>query len=90
MKNIHVIKWIDSYGVSSSWEDITDVEMWPVVCTSVGVLVKETKDYVVLCPHCIPSNETVKEQKCDKMVIPKVAIQTHNKLWNVKKDKEVT
>ncbi len=80
MKNTYklvCVKWVDAFGCSTTWEEIEDVEAHAHYCYSVGWIVKESDDAIVLVPHYSPASElyNVKEQGCGDMTIPKLGIQ---------------
>lgn len=68
------VEWLDSFGVSSSWQPMDDIgDVKPVVCVSVGFLAKETDDCIVIVPHAYVDAEGG-QAGCGDMCIPKVAI----------------
>ncbi len=73
-----VIKWIDSRGANARWQYLTDKEDLPVVCFSVGWIIKETKKYKTITPHL--SDEQDSRQGCGDMTIPTNAIESISKL----------
>jgi len=77
-----LIKWIDSYGCSPLWEATEDLNPQPHYCYSVGWIVKETPEVVVIIPHMSPSNEDIdaEEQGCGDMTIPVVCIKKRTHL----------
>lgn len=71
-----MVEWWDSFGCSSSWEEIDDIpKPKPMLCRSVGWIVRESKSSVVIVPHIaeIPHRSN---QGCGDMLIPKCAIKT--------------
>ncbi len=77
------LMWEDSYGVGSTWEEFADKStIVPHMCFSVGWIVKETKDAIVIVPHISPPNEQIGavECGCGDMVIPKSAIRDRRDL----------
>lgn len=70
------VKWVDSYGCGSAWEEISDIEPIPHYCYSVGYLVAESKDCIVVVPHMSPKNTNIgsEENGCGDMTIPVCAI----------------
>jgi len=66
------IEWADSYGVSSSWEEISDIKDIKHVCISVGYLALDGDNIKVIVPHISPSNEEIGSclQGCGNMSIP--------------------
>lgn len=81
MMQIVIVKWLDAFGCSSSWRERDDIEKaTPSICESVGWLIKDEDDYIVLVPHV--ANETLGStwQGCGDMTIPRAAIQRINPL----------
>ncbi len=74
-KLVHV-KWRDSYGCSSHWNDIPDRFPAEQFCYSVGWLAREDSNGVVIIPHISPENKEIDatEQGCGEMTIPRTAI----------------
>lgn len=71
------IKWVDSYGTSSSWKEICDdIPDERHYCSSVGWLVKDGLNVKVIVPHLSPENDIIDAvvQGCGEMAIPCVAI----------------
>lgn len=63
--------WIDSRGASSNWRHFEDIHQDGICrCWSVGWVIKETDEYVQICPHIGHDPE----QGCGEMTIPKVAV----------------
>ena len=85
---IECIVWIDSFGVSTSWQEIRDITTEPVLCTSVG-FIKETDDYVIVIPHYIKETKHTEETGCGEMAIPKVAIRERFPLFPMKLEKQL-
>ena len=72
-----VVKWVDSYGCGSQWGEIPDSEPGAHYCYSVGWLVRESVDAILLVPHISPNNDSIGsvEHGCGDMVIPRSAIR---------------
>lgn len=70
------VEWRDSYGVGASWQEIDDfLEAPSLSCFSVGWLVLETKECLVIVPHLSEQGHAhAKEQGCGDMTIPKEAV----------------
>lgn len=70
------IKWADSYGVGSSWEGIDGLKDEVHYCHSVGWLVKEGKNVLILVPHLSLRNKSLGSNStgCGDMSIPVSAI----------------
>lgn len=69
-----LVEWQDSFGVNSGWEDIEDLE-YPkateqVICLSVGWLVKDGPEAILIVPHVHDESNTV----CGAMLIPRRAL----------------
>jgi len=48
-KQILLIEWLDSKGITSQWEYLDDAEpMKPDECLSVGFLLEKTREYVTI------------------------------------------
>jgi len=82
-----VIKWVDAYGVGSSWYEINDFSISNHYCFSVGWVVKENEESIVICPHISPENDEIESNRngCGEMTIPKSAIVSRKKLKVSKK-----
>jgi hypothetical protein len=64
-----IIEWLDSFGCSSRWENLSNCDNpEPVICRSVGWLLSDTKACKVVVPHITP------DQGCGDMTIPTIAI----------------
>lgn len=75
------IRWVDSFGCSSSWESIPPDKVAPLYVDSVGWEVYRDEHCVVLVPHITPvDHEHTKQQGCGDMTIPLVAIQSEREL----------
>ena len=70
------VSWIDAVGCAPSWEEIRDAKAIPHKCYSVGWIVDESPEAIVVVPHYSPENKAanIEEQGCGHMTIPKVAI----------------
>lgn len=66
-----LIKWVDSYSVYEQWDFINDISE-PIVieCISVGFVIKETDESILIIPHISGENEAGKGGIC----IPKISI----------------
>lgn len=70
-----LVEWLDSYGCSASWQDISGSPAAPLVCRSVGWLLHDTDDCKVIIPHLSdPSHEHANQQGCGDMAIPTRAV----------------
>lgn len=70
------LEWRDSYGVSAEWRETEAAEPHAHRCFSVGWILKETDEAIILAPHLSPANDLIhaEEQSCGDMVIPKSAV----------------
>lgn len=84
MKNIELITWIDSFGCSSSWSEITNDPISLQYCYSAGFILKEDENYIVIASHYHESNENngAIESACGEMTIPKKCITSRKILIN--------
>lgn len=70
-----LIEWLDSYGCSSSWQDIDNCEPGVVVCQSVGWLIHDDDRCKVIVPHMNqPDHPNTNQQGCGDMTIPSASI----------------
>ena len=67
-----LVVWVDAYGVNTDWEDIENL-MGGDICInhSVGFLIEETDDSLLLVPHMAASGT----QGCGDIQIPKAMIR---------------
>ena len=67
-----MVKWVDSYGCGSDWEQTRDINAEPHYCYSIGWVLEETSDVIVIAPHLSPAREEVgaEESACGDMTIP--------------------
>lgn len=70
-----LIEWVDSYGCSSNWQPLAGASSVPMVCQSVGWLLRDTSDCKVIVPHISdPHHSTIGAQGCGDMTIPTKAV----------------
>ena len=71
-----IITWKDSLGSSPTWEHLPEKPVQTHICVSVGFLIQDNQDNVLLVPHLSPENKEigVKDTGCGDMTIPKAAI----------------
>jgi len=69
---LEIIEWIDSMGVNPLWTHISDMENHVCKCKSVGYIVQETNEFIVIAPNIADAEND--PQVCGHMVIPKCAI----------------
>jgi hypothetical protein len=68
------VKWVDSYGVSSGWEDISDYKADILKIESVGFVIYEDEDVIALAPNYGEETEHTPKQANGIMVIPKACV----------------
>lgn len=71
-----LIEWVDSFGCSSDWEELSydRGESVPMVCRSVGWLFKDGPDCKVIVPHIADVPGDRPKQGCGDMTIPNACI----------------
>lgn len=76
------LEWLDSYGVSANWESTGAVTPAVHSCASVGWVVSETNDVIVVVPHISPEREEIgaEESGCGEMTIPKCSVVCRREL----------
>lgn len=73
-----LVEWIDSYGCGTNWETVDDMmAITPHYCKSVGWIVKETDEMILVVPHISPDNGDIgaKLSGCGDMAIPVCSIR---------------
>ena len=74
-RRLVLIEWVDSYGVSATWQNLSNCEPELMVCQSVGWLVHDDERCKVIVPHISqPDHPTTSQQGCGDMTIPSSAI----------------
>lgn len=74
--NIELIEWVDSFGCSPSWREVPEaIIVKPLVCQSVGYVMHEDDNVIVVVPHYAPETSSSDESACGDMTIPKVSIK---------------
>lgn len=71
-----LVTWIDSLGCSSSWREkeyLTNSK--PLLCRSVGWILRDDDNYIVLVPHTADETSHSDWQGCGDMTIPRGMIQ---------------
>jgi hypothetical protein len=70
-----LIEWVDSYGCSPSWAEISEIEPKSLHCFSVGWLVHDDEKHKVIVPHFADGEQAgITLQGCGDMSIPTVAV----------------
>jgi len=68
------VRWLDSYGVQSGWQDISDYKANRLEITSVGKVIYEDNDVISLAHNFADETENTPMQANGIMTIPKVCI----------------
>ena len=71
-----MIEWLDALGCSSSWQDMDDDrQLEPMLCRSVGWLLRDGPDCKVIVPHVadVPGGP---QQGCGDMTIPTACVRS--------------
>lgn len=80
-RDVVLIEWLDSKGVTSSWEYCEDIKPFkPVHCISVGILFEDTADYKTIVQSI---NNCENDRDCQiigRMSIPACSIIKNTKL----------
>ena len=76
IRELHYIRWEDSVGCSSSWCEIPDRSPEPHICHTVGWVIAENANCVVIAPHISPASDELQKDThaCGDMAIPKRSI----------------
>jgi hypothetical protein len=77
--NIEHIKWLDSYGCTSTWRPIEPIETL-MECETVGFVVSETEEIISLANSISYETEHTHEQANGIMTIVKKCIIKRKKL----------
>lgn len=64
------VQWTDSRGCQANWTELEDYDPKPCIMTSVGYLVIDNDDYIMLVPHL--GEDPL--QGCGDMTIPRVCV----------------
>ncbi len=70
-----LIEWLDSYGCGSEWQPLEGCQAKPLLCRSVGWLLRDEADCKVIVPHLSDSASPLPVQGCGDMTIPTAAIR---------------
>ena len=70
-----LIEWLDSFGCSSTWEELAGDAPEPLLCRSVGYLLHDTTSCKVIVPHVTQDDSHAPLQGCGDMTIPACAIR---------------
>lgn len=70
-----LVEWEDSHGVSASWEYVSRCNPYVLICRSVGWLLHDGGECIVVVPHLTASDQA-KQQGCGDMTIPRSAVRS--------------
>ncbi len=70
---IELIEWVDSFGCSSGWSEIQQINTY-LKCITIGFVVSETDNTVSLANSIALETDDTKEQANGIMTIPLVCI----------------
>lgn len=68
------VEWVDSYGCSSAWEQLSGCSPKVMTCKSVGWLLHKDAATTVIVPHVSEGLENAPQQGCGDMTIPTRAV----------------
>ena len=68
------VKWLDSYGIETGWQDISSYKANLLVITSWGKVVYEDNDVMALAHNYAQETDNTPMQANGIMVIPKICI----------------
>lgn len=68
------VNWVDSYGVTTGWRDLSDYDATLLHVRSYGIVIKETDEILVLAHNYAAETEYTPEQANGTMIIPKACI----------------
>ena len=70
---IHIVKWQDATGGSNiGWRDIKELKnLKTATVLSCGTILKETENYIIICPHFILGEDKEITEGDAEIIIPK-------------------
>jgi len=77
---LELIKWQDAMGVGPNWQETDQIGPERLVITSVGKVISEDEDTVVIVSHIGGPTEASPEQACGDMHIPRASILSREAL----------
>ncbi len=75
MKEVKLIEWYDSYGVSSGWEDISSFQPNELVIKSIGFVLYEDENIISLTGNYSEETDRTAEQANGIITIPKCCVK---------------
>lgn len=73
MKQV-LIYWLDSYGVTTGWQDISNYKATELKIESLGIIIYEDEKVIALAHNYAEETELTPKQANGIMVIPKACI----------------
>ena len=82
VRRLVLVTWVDSFGCSSSWQNMDEPLQAPsaMTCRSVGWLAHDGDECKVLVPHIAEVGGDEPDQGCGDMAIPTVSITSIEEL----------
>jgi len=74
------IEWLDSYGITASWEHVGDIECKPTSILSVGYVLEDHEGYYVLASNITHPDSWNDKQVSGCIAIPKCCIVNEREL----------
>lgn len=68
------VRWVDSYGVTTGWRDVNEIDAVLLKVQSYGKVIIDTPDILVLAHNYAEETDYTPEQANGTMVIPKACI----------------
>jgi|ADurb_H2B_01_Slu_FD_contig_31_302287_length_416_multi_2_in_0_out_0_2 hypothetical protein len=75
MKEIRLIRWYDSYGVSAGWENLSDFHPNELLIESIGFVLYEDENIISLTGNYSCETDNTAEQANGIITIPKCCVQ---------------
>ena len=70
-----LVTWLDSYGCSTEWQSMKDIDAPLLTCTSVGWLIVDGEEAIVIVPHMsMPDHKHAEWQGMGDMTIPRTSV----------------
>lgn len=76
MKEIKLIEWYDSYGVSNGWEDLSNFQPNELIIKSIGFVLYEDANIISLTGNYSKETDRTVEQANGIITIPKCCIKS--------------
>lgn len=75
-RRLVLVEWEDASGGMGDWVSLDDLPVdVPYLCASVGWLVAESKDRIIIVANIATENERHERQGCHAMTIPRSMIR---------------